>query len=359
MRSPKYRPLRVILCAIPVFAMLVSLSPTGVAKAQAAGLRDPTADRIQRDINFLASDKLEGRLTGTPGNDSAAAYLARRAASLGLRALEVDTARAACRATPVAESCRTFLQHFTARSAAMAYRGYPDGVPAQNVVSMLRGRDPALRSEYVVVGAHFDHLGRSAASALDPEAKDAIRHGADDNASGTAAVMEMARLFAANPPKRSLIFVNFTGEELGLLGSLWFVEHAPVALESIRAMVNFDMVGRLRNDKLIVSGITTATELAAILDSANVLPRLTVSTVGTGVGPSDHSSFYAKGIPVLHFFTDSHEDYHRATDLADKINSVGEARVVALAERMVRAIADWPTRLTVVRGAAPVAPRQQ
>jgi membrane-associated protease RseP (regulator of RpoE activity) len=237
----------------------------------------------------------------------------------------------------------------------MAHEGLQEGLASQNVLALVSGSDATLRNQYIVIGAHFDHLGRSSAHSSDPEAKDAIRNGADDNASGTAAVMELARLFAAHPARRSIIFASFTGEELGLLGSQWFVEHSPLPLDSIAAMVNFDMVGRLRNDKLIIYGVATATELPAIVAGANVAPKLAVTAVGDGFGPSDHSSFYAKGIPVLHFFTDLHEDYHKATDDAEKINAPGEARVVDLAERVVRAIADRPSRMTVVRAAAPVA----
>ena len=149
--------------------------------------------------------------------------------------------------------------------------------------------------------------------------------------------------------------VDQGAEELGLLGSQWFVEHAPVALDSIAAMVNFDMVGRLRNDKLIVYGVATAAELPSIVETANVEPRLAISAVGDGFGPSDQSSFYAKGIPVLHFFTDLHDDYHKASDKTRTINAEGEARVVALAERVARAIADRPSRLKAIRVAAPVA----
>jgi hypothetical protein len=316
------------------------------------GLASPDADRIQRDIAYLADDRLEGRGTGTAGNDTAAAFLTRRLGALGLNALSTDTSRAECQVTPAPVSCRTYLQRFVARGVEMAHAGHPEGVRTQNVVALIPGSDSALRGEYVVIGAHFDHLGRSTASALDPEAKDAIRNGADDNASGTAAVLELARLFAQRPTRRSLIVALFTGEELGLLGSQWFVEHAPVAIDSIVAMVNFDMVGRLRNDRLIVYGVSTARELPAILDGANVAPRLRVSAVGDGFGPSDQSSFYARGIPVLHFFTDLHNDYHRATDRADRINGPGEARVVAMAERAVRAIADRPSRLIPVRVAA-------
>lgn len=297
---------------------------------------------IRRDIEFLASDRLEGRLAGTPGNDSAAAYLARRYRSLGLTELAPG-----------------YLQPFDALSAQDAHMGRTAPRPTQNVVALLRGRDPALRDQYVVIGAHFDHLGRSPMFAMDPEAGDAIRNGADDNASGTAAVLDLARLLAANPPRRSVIFVNFSAEELGVLGSSWFVNHPPVALGSIVAMLNFDMVGRLRNDKLIVYGTATATELKAIVDSANAAPAagtamFRISGGGDGYGPSDQSSFYAKDIPVLHFFTDLHEDYHRATDDADKINAGGEARVVDLALRVARAVADRPARLTFVHIAAPV-----
>ncbi|MDB4886138.1 MAG: peptidase [Gemmatimonadetes bacterium] len=316
---------------------------------------DTRAARLLADIAYLADDRLEGRGTGTAGNDSAAAWLARRHAALGLRPLATDTARPGCLATPAPASCRSFLQRFTARGAELSHAGRPEGVPTQNVIALVPGRDPALAGEVVVIGAHFDHLGRSPASAMDPEAKDAIRNGADDNASGTAAALELARTFAARPARRSILIAHFTGEELGLLGSQWLVEHSPVATDSITAMINFDMVGRLRADHLIVYGTGTAAELPGILERANDGTGLRLSSVADGFGPSDHSSFYAKGIPVLHFFTDLHDDYHRATDDVERINVEGEARIVALAERVVRSIADAPARLTVRRAEAPVA----
>jgi Zn-dependent M28 family amino/carboxypeptidase len=169
--------------------------------------------------------------------------------------------------------------------------------------------------------------------------------------------MELARLLARRPPKRPVLFVNFSGEELGVLGSRYFVEHPPpgIPVDSIVAMLNFDMVGRLRNDKLIVYGVATATEFPAILDSANLAPKLDVRAIGDGYGPSDQSSFYARGIPVLHFFTDLHDDYHRATDDVERINAGGEARVIDFAERVARSIADRPARLTPVRATAPAA----
>ncbi|HKP14516.1 MAG TPA: M28 family peptidase [Gemmatimonadaceae bacterium] len=332
--------------------LLAALLPTACRTVDhgAASPRD-AADRIRRDIAYLADDRLEGRGTGTAGNDSAAAWLARR--HFELRLLPVITEPEGC--SDVGQSrCMGFLQRFTARGAELAHAGQPDGVRTQNVVAMAPGWDRALAGkEVVVIGAHFDHLGRSPANALDPQAKDAIRNGADDNASGTAAILELARRFAAHPARRAVVVVHFTGEELGLLGSQWFVEHSPVPVDGIVAMVNFDMVGRLRNDRLIVYGAATAREFPALIDSANVEPKLRINAVGDGFGPSDHSAFYAKGIPVLHFFTDLHDDYHRATDDIEKIDAAGEARVVAVAERVVRAIADRPGRLTAVRVAAP------
>ena len=299
--------------------------------------RAPTPDslRVRRDVEWLASDAREGRGTGTAGNDSSAAWIARRYASLGLVAM-----------TP------GFVQPFVAHPVPAHSGGAARSLPTQNVIAMLRGSDPSLAGEYVIVGAHFDHLGRSTEGAMDPEARDAIRNGADDNASGTAAVLELARLLRASPPRRSVIFANFTGEELGLLGSQYFTDHPTIPLDSAVAMVNFDMVGRLKNDKLIVYGVATAPELPALLDSANVGTQLRLSAIGDGFGPSDHASFYAKNLPVLHFFTDIHDDYHRASDRAEKINAAGEARVLVLAERVVRSIANRPARLTFVRAPA-------
>ena len=330
---------RVILAFARQITVTVALAGCVRAPhASPAAAATPDSTRVRSDIAYLASDALEGRGTGTPGNDSAAAFAARRYASLGLRPLSAG-----------------YLQPFQARSAMLAHAGGLAAAQTQNVVALLPGRDPAFRGQAIVIGAHIDHLGRSPTGALDPEARDAIRNGADDNASGTAAVFELARLLAARPTRRSVLFVNFSGEELGLLGSQYFVNHAPVPIDSIVAMLNFDMVGRMRGDSVIVYGVATARELPAILDRANARVGLSVRGVGDGFGPSDHSSFFARGIPVLHFFTNLHEDYHRATDDVDKVNAGGEARVIALAARLVREIDDRDARLTFVRSVAPPA----
>jgi hypothetical protein len=311
----------------------------------------PDSARLASDVRFLSSDALEGRATGSPGNDSAAAFIAARFAAL--RLTPITPLDSGCPASGSTNGCAPgFLQRFVARSAAAAHAGLPASLPSANVVAMIPGTDPRLRAQYVVLGAHLDHLGRSSFGAQDPDQRDAIRNGADDNASGTAAIMELARLFKATPAKRSIVVVAFSGEELGLLGSQYFVEHAPFPIDSVQAMLNFDMVGRLRDDKLLVYGVATATELPEIVNRANVAPAFRVSAIGDGFGPSDHSSFYGKNLPVLHFFTDVHEDYHRASDDAERINFAGLRRVVGYAERIARELADRPERLTFVR--APV-----
>lgn len=303
------------------------------------GYAIPDSVQVRRDIDSLTADRFEGRRTGTVGNDSAAAFLARRLGALRL----APPPGWAC-----ASPCSTpYLRRFVASEPVR--NGAPTRLPTQNVAAVVPGTDPALRSEFVVVGAHFDHLGRSSVNALDPGAGEAIRRGADDNASGTAAVLALARRFALHPARRPILVALFSGEEEGLLGSAEFVEHPPVPLAQMVAMLNFDMVGRLRGDKVIVYGLATAKEMRSVVDSANAGVGLALSLVPDGTGPSDHSSFYLKDIPVLHFFTDVHEDYHRASDDAMRINVAGEVRVVELAERAARLIADRPTRLTFTK----------
>jgi aminopeptidase YwaD len=343
--------LRTVFLVLSLFA-LAACQPSPPATAAGRDIRvAPDSTAIRRDVEHLASAALEGRGTGTAGNDSAAAYIARRFESLRLATLPNGCPSPAGALEVRCE--RRYFQPFVARSAAAAHAGLPSELPTQNVVAVLRGADPALAGEYIVIGAHFDHLGRSGASALDPDSAEAIRNGADDNASGTAAVMELARLLSRRAPRRSVVFVTFSGEELGLLGSQRFVDRSPLPIDRVVAMLNFDMVGRLRNDRVIVYGVETATEMRAIVDSAAAGTGLEVRGVGDGFGPSDHSSFYARGVPVLHFFTDLHEDYHRATDDADKVSAAGVGRVVGLAERVVRAIGDRDARLTPVRVSRP------
>ena len=203
---------------------------------------------------------------------------------------------------------------------------------ARNVVALLPGSNPERMRETVVIGAHYDHLGHGGEGSLAPESTE-VHNGADDNASGTAAVIEAARALAAGPPlERSVLFIAFTGEEKGLWGSAHFVREPTVELERAVAMLNLDMVGRVVDDQLTILGFGTAAEWDEIVDMAagEMSDPLSIAKSPDGFGPSDHSSFYGEGIPVLHFLSNLHEDYHRPSDDFDKINYEGLERVIEL-----------------------------
>jgi hypothetical protein len=218
---------------------------------------------------------------------------------------------------------------------------------SRNVAGVLPGSDPLLKDEYVVIGAHYDHLGYGQTGSLYRGEEPRIHNGADDNASGTAAMLEMAEKFASlrGSLKRSYIFVAFSGEELGSIGSSYFVKNSPVPTEKMVAMINLDMVGRLREDStLIVYGTGTSSRWKDLLNELNRTYRFKLSFHDEGFGPSDHSSFYAKKIPVLFFFTGTHSDYHRPTDDPEKINAEGEEAVTRLAFDVAAAIDTFSTR---------------
>lgn len=206
-----------------------------------------------------------------------------------------------------------------------------------NVIGVIDGEGP-LADETVIIGAHYDHVGRGGQNSLAPGSTD-IHNGADDNASGTVALIELARRFAkaaeVKKPARRIVFMAFTGEELGLLGSARYCREPVFPLEKTVAMLNMDMVGRLKDDnKLIVYGTGTSPRWEPELKEFNGDDGFKLVFKPEGFGPSDHSSFYAKKIPVLHFFTGEHPDYHRPTDDWDKLNIEGIARVVDLIQKI-------------------------
>jgi len=221
---------------------------------------------------------------------------------------------------------------------------------ARNVIGILRGSVARLRNQYVVIGAHYDHLGMGGRYSLAPGVK-AIHHGADDNASGTAGVLELAQYFARHPEAagRSLIFVGFSGEEEGLLGSAQFVKKPPVPLKRIVAMINMDMVGRSRDGKVLVLGYKTSPAWSSVLKGAEGSFHITKKGDASGFGGSDQQSFTATGIPVLFFFTGVHADYHRPSDTADKINSKAEARIVRFIAAVAQRISRLPERPQFVK----------
>lgn len=353
MRAPSLSRGTAFGAAIGAAVLLLTACHGASTRPSPALLAVPAATQLREDVAFLASDALDGRGTGTAGNDSAAAFIAGRYHALKLVSI-AQADRPACAAGGVIGKAECFVLPFT--GSVPVRNAAPRQLKTQNVAAIVPGRGP-LANEYVIVGAHFDHLGRDSSSARDPEKGRAIRPGADDNGSGTVAVMEIARRLAAHPASRSVIVVNFTGEELGLIGSTQFAGHLPVPKDKVQAMVNLDMVGRMKNDKLIVYGVLTATEMKGIVDSANVAPKLAISAVGDGEGPSDHAAFYRKDLPALHLFTDLHDDYHTAADVASKLNIEGLVRVTDYAERVVRALADRPGKLTFQRVSTPGASR--
>jgi hypothetical protein len=235
-------------------------------------------------------------------------------------------------------------------------------VEATNVIGILEGTDPQLKNEAIIIGAHYDHLGHGGPSSLAVNSTE-IHHGADDNASGTAAVLELARQFAAaKNNKRTLIFMCFSGEEEGLLGSKAYTGDPVFPLDKTIAMINMDMVGRLKDNKLTIGGIGTASEFRDLVNGKNITqelvspatlkngkgetmsapprdrPTFNLQLSEDGFGPSDHSSFYSKQIPVLFFFTGSHEDYHKPSDTADKINYEGESQIISYISGVIKSI---------------------
>lgn len=223
--------------------------------------------------------------------------------------------------------------------------------PTSNLIGVVTGTDPSLSREYVVVGAHYDHLGLGDENSRATTSEPAIHYGADDNASGTAGVLELARRMTENPPKRSVVFMAYTAEEKGLLGSKHWVSTPTLPLDNIVAMVNMDMIGRLKDNKLNVHGVGTSPEWTTTISAATEGTGLIVSTTSDGFGPSDHASFTPKRIPVLHFFTGLHSDYHRPSDTWDKLNYEGMATIIDAVERTVRRAADADQRLAFTEGA--------
>lgn len=213
-----------------------------------------------------------------------------------------------------------------------------------NIAGMVRGTDPSLAGQYVVVGAHYDHLGMGDENSLHSKRDPIIHPGADDNASGTAGLIELSRRIQANPPRRSVLFLAFSGEEKGLVGSKYWTTTPTTPLDDVAAMINMDMIGRLKDNKLNIQGTGTSASWPAVINRGKTDLPLVISTTSDGFGPSDHSSFTAKNVPVLFFFTGLHADYHRPTDTWEKLNYDGESTVLTYVERIVRDIADSTAR---------------
>jgi hypothetical protein len=220
---------------------------------------------------------------------------------------------------------------------------------------------PGTTSEYIIIGAHYDHLGLGDEHSLAPGLKGTIHPGADDNASGTAGVIELARWFSKQPqPKRGILLMTFAGEELGLLGSAWYVKNPILPLENAAAMINLDMIGRIREGKVFLSGTETGSTFAKLVEEVKLPPPLHFDLTGKNSGTnmsdaSDHASFIAKQVPVLFFFSGLHADYHKPGDTADKIDAADAAKLLDYVADLAERLAAAPDRPRFVRVARPPA----
>ncbi len=270
-------------------------------------------DKIMEDASFLADDKLEGRQTGTEGEHKASEYIVKRFSDLDLEAKGTDG----------------YFQTFSFKPKTDPHQvvtytvvGNDSTITGTNVIGFMDNKAPYT----VIVGAHYDHLGYGAEGSLYRGEEKAIHNGADDNASGVAVMLNLASKLKNTNKSNNYLFIAFSGEEMGLLGSNYFTKNATIDLANANYMLNMDMVGRLKQDStLAVYGVGTSPMLKQVVNSSN--KQFKIIEKESGTGPSDHTSFYNSDIPVLHFFTGQHEDYHRPSDDADKLNYEGMEKI--------------------------------
>lgn len=288
---------------------------------------DISPEDIRTHITYLASDELKGRETGTAGEAKSASYIANHFEQFGL--------------TPAGDE-GTYFQEFTVNMSELNNPQSSDTTTfsaeeriTRNVAGMLEGKGNP--ESYIVIGAHYDHLGTGKFGSLFNRNDITIHNGADDNASGTAGVLELAQYFSEHPTKKSLVFLAFSGKEMGLLGSRYFVEHPTFPLDKTMVMINMDMIGRMSDNNLLIFGTGTSGGWNILINQANS-DSLAIDMVPGGSGASDHTNFYNKQIPVLHYFTDTHSDYHRPSDDVRFINAEGEDKVLEHIKRLILAM---------------------
>jgi hypothetical protein len=284
--------------------------------------------KLRKHVTYLASDKLKGRGTGTPEERKAAEYIAGQFRKIGL--------------TPKGDQ-KTYFHQFGFKKSKDPHGGVDENAPqvySQNVAGYLDNG-----AEYtIVIGAHYDHLGLGHDhNSLEANSEGKIHNGADDNASGTAGVIELARYFAKNGVKEqhNFLFLCFSGEELGLYGSKKYADYPTIDLSKVSFMLNMDMIGRLNAEKkLVVGGVGTAPDFVPTIKSLKT--DLSIKLDSAGVGPSDHTSFYLKNIPVLFFFTGQHSDYHKTTDDVEKVNFQGLRQVLETGIQVIESLDKQP-----------------
>jgi len=315
-----------------IFTIAVAFIAIGKGTAQ-QGISEET---YYKYISFLSSDKLEGRFPGTKSNDRGAAYIKKHFKRFGL--LKFDN---------------SYYQTFNMVVRPDVNKMKSGTVTTQNVVGYIEGSDQNLKNEYIVLGAHYDHLGWGG-KGTGSYKKDtlAIHNGADDNASGVAALLSVAEEFSAlkNKPKRSIIFVSFSGEEEGLLGSKYFVNHLPVDPKAVKVMINMDMVGRLNSEKqLFMGGAGTFPDGVELMKKLGQGSGLNPVVYAGDVGGSDHVSFYKKNISAVGMHTGGHPQYHTPGDDLDLINIQGAVLVSRYVFNALNAIANYDQQLYFIK----------
>jgi hypothetical protein len=287
------------------------------------------AVKVKTHISFLASDDLNGRGTGTADEKKAAEYIAKQFAEIKLQ--------------PKGEK-GTYLQGYEFTEPANPHATTDTAGKKRTLTNVIGFLDNGAK-QTIVIGGHYDHLGLGHdGNSLDANPKEKIHNGADDNASGTAGVIELARYYSNNNKKElyNFLFICFSGEELGLFGSKQYCENPVVPLTDVNVMINMDMIGRLEptSRKLMIYGVGTAPEFVNLI--ASIKTTMNIMTDSAGVGPSDQTSFYLKDIPVLHFFTGQHSDYHKPSDDVDKVNIEGEKEVLEFIVNTISEIEKLP-----------------
>ena len=268
-----------------------------------------TQNKILEDVTFLADDKLEGRQTGTEGEKAAAAYLVQRFQELDLEPKGTDG----------------YIQMFNFKPKTNPHEDVKftevssdSTIVGRNVLGFIDNKS----DQTIVIGAHYDHLGYGGEGSLFRGDEKAIHNGADDNASGVALMLNLASKLRATNVNNNYLFIAFSGEEMGLLGSNYFVKNATIDVAKMNYMINMDMVGKMNADStLAVYGVGTSPRFKQALTANNQF--FFFFYYESGIGPSDHTSFYLGDVPVLHFFTGQHEDYHKPGDDASKLNYEG------------------------------------
>ncbi|MGB5180345.1 MAG: M20/M25/M40 family metallo-hydrolase [Gammaproteobacteria bacterium] len=305
----------------------VSFNPASLAprKALVAPVEQFSVARMQQDIAFLADASLAGRGLGTPQLDRVADYIAQQFKTAGLQ--------------PGGDN-GSYYQAWQQPVAALGAN-----VAMKNVIAVLPGSDPRYQGQSLVIAAHYDHMGRGEVNGR-REDRGLIHPGADDNASGIAVMLELARSLKGKPLPRTLVFVAFTGEETGLLGSRHYVRHTEAyPIDAVIGMLNLDTVGRLGDRPLILLGSGSANEWVHIFRGAGYSTGIPVKAVADDFGSGDQTAFIEAGIPAVQFFSGSHEDFHRPGDTAEKLDYDGLARVARVLNETVRYLGEHPEPL--------------